>query len=224
MQPVATAWLVFTIPLVVVHAAWLWSSLVGAIDWCIPYWSGCTSISKAARSSDALFLFRSAMTLNAGLLILFWLHVAAFLRLNRLAGHSCYWIIGLGVTGALFLVVYANFLGYSGEVYRFMRHYGVTVYFGFTVLAQMLLLRQWRQLPAHTGKRQVKAIHGLCWWMLLLGLASSGCNLLLPDPLKDMWENIIEWHFALSMNIYFALVALLWQSLGYRQQPLQEST
>lgn len=222
MQPTHTAWLVFLIPLLTVHTCWLWSSLTGAIEWCLPYWSGCVSISRAARSSDALFLFRAAMLINACLLAIYWLQACSFLKLQA-QRQSIAWMRVTGITGAAFLVLYVDFLGTDGAVYQLLRRYGVTFYFALTLLAQLLLLRQLLPL-VHAQPAMapwIKAKTWLCWWILGLGLASIAGNALLQDPAKDRWENIMEWHFALAMNAYFGLSAILWQRLGYRQQPVQ---
>lgn len=221
MQPVHTAWLVFLIPLLTVHACWLWSSLTGAIEWCLPYWSGCTSISRAARSSDALFLFRAAMMINACLLAIYWLQAGNLLRLQG-KRQPIIWMQLTGMAGVAFLILYVDFLGTNGELYQLLRRYGVTFYFAFTLLAQLLLLRQLLPLtqtqPA--AAPWIKAKTWLCWWILALGIASIAGNALLQDPAKDHWENIMEWHFALAMNTWFGLSAVLWQRLGYRQQPV----
>ncbi len=211
MQPVHTAWLVFLIPLLIVHAVWLWSTGLGVIEPCLPYLSGCVSISKAARSSDALFLFRAGMILNAALLIHFWLLVRQWLALYQ---ERTLALPILGIIAALFLVLYANFLGSQGEFYQLLRRYGVTIYFSFTVLAQMLLVHRLLQLNIGAQLTQIKT--GLCIWLLTLGIISVLCNALLDGDAKDRWENIIEWHFALGMNSYFLLTALLWKKVGYR--------
>jgi len=224
MQPTHTAWLVFLIPLFAVHASWLWSSLVGAIDWCLPYWSGCVSISRAARSSDALFLFRAAMLANATLLVIYWLQAGSFLSLHPLnKRRQIRWMQVVGISGALFLALYADFLGTNGHIYQLLRQYGVTFYFSLTLLAQLLFLRQLLPLANEfpPAARWLTAKNWLCWWILALGLASILGNTLLDGAAKDRWENIIEWHFALAMNSYFLCTAILWQRLGYRQQPVQ---
>jgi hypothetical protein len=222
MQPTHTAWLVFLIPLLTVHTCWLWSSLAGAIDWCLPYWSGCASISRAARSSDALFLFRAAMLINACLLAIYWLQASSFLKLQA-KQQPIAWMQVTGITGAVFLVLYVDFLGTQGEIYQLLRRYGVTFYFALTLLAQLLFLRPLLLLAQEqpAAAPWIKAKTWLCGWILGLGLASIAGNALLEDPAKDRWENIMEWHFALAMNAYFGLSAVLWQRLGYRQQPVQ---
>jgi len=217
VQPVHTAWLIFLLPLLVVHGAWLWSSMAGAIDWCLPYWSGCTSISRAARSSDALFLFRAVMTFNAALLVSYWLHVSHYLALYSAPKTATRPLNIIGITGAIFLVLYANFLGSDGDFYQLLRRYGVTIYFSFTVLAQMLFLRQLLlRFPAKPVWITYKT--WLSVGLLLLGLTSVFCNALLTGDARDRWENIIEWHFALGMNSYFLFSALLWHHTGYSLQ------
>lgn len=212
MQPVHTAWLLFWIPLLTVHIAWIWSSWVGAIDYCLPYWSGCTSISRAARSSDALFLFRSVMTMNAMLLIIYWLHIQQFLSLyNRTAIRLQY----LGIISAFFLVLYANFLGTQGDIYRLLRQYGVTIYFSFGVLAHMLFAKHLLKLNETKIRVYVQGNLLLSLLILLLGITSIICNLVLDGEEKDRWENIIEWYFALAMNMYFLLTALIWKRLKF---------
>jgi len=224
MQPTHTAWLVFLIPLFAVHASWLWSSLVGAIGWCLPYWSGCVSISRAARSSDALFLFRAAMLVNATLLCIYWLQAGSFLSLRASSpSQGKRWMQAAGIIGAVFLALYADFLGTNGPVYQLLRQYGVTFYFSLTLLAQLLFLRQLLPLANEflPSARWITAKTWLCWWILALGLASILGNALLDGEAKDRWENIIEWHFAMSMQGYFIFTAILWQRMGYRQQPVQ---
>lgn len=212
MQPVHTAWLLFWIPLLTVHITWIWSSWVGAIDTCLPYWSGCTSISRAARSSDALFLFRSVMTMNAVLLIIYWLQIGKFLSLFK---RSAVRLQCLGIIAAFFLVLYANFLGTQGDVYRLLRQYGVTIYFSFTVLAQMLLISHLLKINEIKIRPYVQGKLWLSMWILTLGIISVICNALLEGEAKDRWENIIEWHFALAMNMYFLLTALLWKRMQF---------
>ena len=51
-------------------------------------------------------------------------------------------MLSLGVVSAFALAVYATFLGTEGDIYRFLRRYGVIVYFGFGYLAQLALMRR----------------------------------------------------------------------------------
>lgn len=123
----------------------------------------------------------------------------------------------LGAIGALFLVLYAVFLGTEGQAYRLMRRYGVIFYFTFTVLAQFLYTRQlWRhRIELPESDNVLKAMLALAGFVLLIGLISLGASMTLDNPEKDYWENTTEWWFALAMTVYFGLVARLWQQSGF---------
>lgn len=217
MQPSKIAWTVCLLPLFCVHASWIWSSSVGAIPWCLPYWDGCASISRAARSSDALFLFRAGMILSAAWLIMYWRLCSHFLQRWKFAQRSLAMLI-LGYLGAMFLVLYADFLGTEGTVYRLMRRYGVIFFFTFTVLAQYFftrdLLRNKSQLKA--VYRHLQTMLGLGLFILIIGFISLGATILLDNPEKDRWENVTEWWFALAMMAYFGVTALMWKKLRYQ--------
>ena len=213
MQPKTTAWIVCLIPLLTVHLCWLWSSLVGSIPFCFPYWTGCTSISRAARLSDALFLFRAGMIFSAGYLMLYWYYSSLYISQKCWSQRQSRFILGLGYTGALFLILYADFLGTEGKVYRLMRQYGVIFYFTFTVLAQMLFTRQ---LWHHRNEMEdsltyIKSMLYLGIIVLIVGFTSLWATATLENPAKDKWENLTEWWFALTMTVYFGLTAKIWE-------------
>jgi len=124
----------------------------------------------------------------------------------------------LGYLGAMFLVLYADFLGTEGTVYRLMRRYGVIFFFTFTVLAQYFftrdLLRNKSQLKA--VYRHLQTMLGLGLFILIIGFISLGATILLDNPEKDRWENVTEWWFALAMMAYFGVTALMWKKLRYQ--------
>ena len=217
MQPSVIAWTVCLLPLFCIHVSWQWSASVGAIPWCNPYWDGCVSISRAARSSDALFLFRAGMILSAAWLIMYWRLCGYFLQTRKWV-EKPYAMLVLGYLGAIFLVLYADFLGTDGAVYRLMRRYGVIFFFTFTVLAQYLYTRQLlhHQSELQLVSKHLKAMLGLGLFILIIGFISLGATIALENPAKDRWENTTEWWFALAMMAYFGVSAALWQRLVYK--------
>ena len=197
-----TALLAGLLPIAAVHACYALSVQAGHVPLCFPYIEGCTSISRAARHGLANPLFKVVMLPVAALLMRFWLQAATRLHdaaRSRRVG-AMRWI---GMIGALFLVPYVVFLGLDGEFARWMRRYGVTVYFSFTVLAQMLLA----SLLPQGGLRI--ALIGLCGAMLLLGLSSLPMQHLLAD--RDAVVNAIEWCYALLMSAGFVCAGIAWR-------------
>lgn len=206
LHPAWIALIVGIAPILVVHACYALSIQAGTAPACIPYIEGCTSISRAARHGLANHVFKAVMLPCAALIALFWWWVAAWLRTIKPDGAQRTRIgamHALGFIGALFLVLYATFLGVEGDVYRWMRRYGVTVYFSFTVLAQLLLASA---LPAGTWLRRALASIGAL--MLLLGLASIPLQHVFAE--RDVAVNALEWNYALLMSTAFILVGVHW--------------
>ena len=202
-------------PLLATNGALLVTILEGGLPWCLPYIDGCTTISSAARSGNSIYLFRVPMTAFGVLLIVFWIYVFHWLRAlqgrSSAMSHSILW---LGIIGALFLLVYIDFLGTTGEINRFMRRVGILFYFCFTALGQLLLLYQHKKLSSQTNKHELHqgALNfqlGLLWLMLLIGLSSIVLGVL--DLKTYEIENIVEWNYSLLMDLYFAAMIVLWK-------------
>lgn len=189
---------------VAAHAAYLLSIHGGHVPACVPYTEGCVSISRAARHGWGNHLFRLLVIPCAVLHALVWLLAQRWLRGG--------WAMAvLGVVSAIALAVYATFLGTEGETYRFLRRYGVVVYFGFGYLAQLALMRRASRMQALPAR----VIAGMSWIavaMLALGVANVVVGLLVAEPeAKDRWENVFEWWLGLLMVGWYAVLAYGWK-------------
>lgn len=145
-----------------------------------------------------------------------WLVYVAWLKDIGASGQSLKWIGWLGVLAAISLVVYSTFLGTEGTAYRWLRRYGVIVYFGFTYLCMVVATGQVRtrlfesavQFPA----RLQRALILLLLATLLMGLTSVLVSPLLgSEDLKNRLENVLEWHVGLAFSLYFFAIAWLWR-------------
>ncbi len=204
---------VAVILMVAVHLAWWISVQTGYIPFCVPYLEGCTSISRAARHGLGNHLFRLMVLPCALLVAANWWSAREWLRTPEGgAGERIFLVLGL--VSAFALAVYATFLGTEGEAYRFLRRYGVTVFFGFGFLAQLgfmhLAVRQER-LP----RRLSIGMTSVCVVMLALGVVSVASTFVLSDAAHDRVENALEWQLGLLLVIWFALQARAWYSDGY---------
>ncbi len=213
--PIALAcWLLPTTAVLITYAV---SASRGQAPACFPFLEGCTSISGAARQDPSIHIFRAMMLPTATLIAAYWLLVRAWLGHLGETGRARNWITALGLVGALFMVLYVVFLGTDGRAYELMRRYGVTVYFSFTALAQLVLAARLSRLPVeaqlHVGRGVIRAKTGFGAVMLLLGLANIPLANYFPELQID---NSIAWNFALLMHGYFALTAIAWSRAGYR--------
>lgn len=183
------------LPVVAVNACYVIASQAGHVPVCLTYVDGCTSISATGRYGVTYWLFKLTMLPVSVLLVLFW----SWLARERLLGRAAYIA---GITGAAFLVLYIVFLGTQGDVYRLMRRYGVFVYFLGTFIAQIAATRNLGRLPDRAAAaRPLLAQRALLFVMLLLGLAEVPLGTFGMED--DRAENIIEWNFALLMQLWF---------------------
>ncbi|WP_141453111.1 hypothetical protein [Pseudoxanthomonas sp. z9] len=195
--------------LVATHLA-LWLSIqAGYVPACVPYWEGCTSISRAARHGLGNHLFRLLVIPCAVLHGASWWVAGRWLRDDE-GRASRWWMLVLGLFSASALAIYATFLGTEGEVYGFLRRYGVTVYFGFGFLAQLLLMR-WARALRRMSPALLKAMAVLCVAMLGLGVGNVVASALVADDsLRDRVENALEWQLGLLLVGWHLLLARGW--------------
>ncbi|HEX4895348.1 MAG TPA: hypothetical protein VFV11_03355 [Solimonas sp.] len=172
--------------LLAVHAAYLLSASAGRVPWCWPYIEGCTSISRAARHGEANLLFKLLMLPHAVLLAAFWWRLAA-----ALASPLPVVMRATGMAGAAFLALYVLTLGADGGLYGWMRRYGITGFFGLTLLAECLAVRQ--LLPSPRRGPLLAA----CAALLGGGLLSLPLQHWAAD--RDAAVNALEWAYALLL-------------------------
>lgn len=208
------AWLTVLVPITAAHLAYFVSAAGGHVDWCVPYWDGCTSISRAGRFGLSNHLFRALMLPHAAQLMMFWGLVWLWLRALRPdAGRRSAAVLVLGTVAALFLILYASFLGVEGAVYQWLRRYGINVFFSFSVLAQMLviaLLQPVQQLP-NLLRRTMLAFAAA---LLILGLLSLPLQHIVRDADRAM--DALEWNYALLMALFYGLLGIAWGATDFR--------
>ena len=197
------AGLAMALPWIAVHSCWLLSVDAGYVTACNPYLDGCTSISATGRHGLAFYLFKMLMIPTAMLYLAVWLIAAQWLRG---LGQRPWALLLCGAVGALFLILYATFLGTDGELYTWLRRFGARMFFALTAFAQLLLA--WHLWRAAFKAWWARGILWLCGLQLAIGIASLPLPLLLADP--DAWQNIVEWNYALAMNAVFGLLAAGW--------------
>lgn len=205
--------LIFLIPAVAANVAVEISQHLGLVPACNVYLQGCTSISAAGRREPAIFLFRGTLIPLAVLLALFW-HITR-LWLEALGERSRLRLRAMefsGLVSALFLILYVVHLGSEGETYRLMRRYGVSVFFAFSFLAQVLTSGSlWMRARAGApvpSPRLCTALVAWCALVLACGLASLPFAEWALD--RSAANNIVEWNLAGLMMGWFILVQFAW--------------
>jgi hypothetical protein len=181
---------------------------------CNPLLDGCVSISRAGRHDLPNIVFRALLLPGATLQGIVWLLAGSWLRrLGAPRDRLLRLLPWVGLTAALFLVLYGTFLGTEGPGYRWMRRYGVVFYFGFTCIAMLVVAGAVQRVTATSGRLRHSAtlLYLLVAVLPLLGLANSTSPLYLrSEAAQDAFGNITEWWGALVFTVFFVALAWLW--------------
>ncbi len=194
-----------------IGAAYIVSATDGYVPWCVPFISGCDSISATGRHGWGFFVFKATMLPAAALGAIYWYLCGIWLRACASASRADTVIVALGIAGAMFLALYVTFLGSDGDVYRLMRRYGTVGYFGCTFLAQLLYSRRAQLLTGNSALARTKVWLGL--GMLIGGIVFAGIANLAAE--KEAIQNVSEWLFAAGLTGYPALTWLMWRQTGF---------
>ena len=204
------------LPMVATLIAYPLSVRLGLVELCNPFVDGCTSISRAARHGLPNHLFRALLLPAAVLQGLSWMLCTAWLRgLGAAPTRKLRALPWLGLAAAAFLVLYGTFLGTEGSAYRWMRRYGVVVYFGATCIA-MLIVSGAAQGAVRQARGVARALYALCIALPLLGLV----NTLAPSfdasaATIDALQNSTEWWGGLVFTLFFLAIAWLWRETRF---------
>lgn len=197
------------LPLLGVHISYVMAAYHHEVSWCIPYLTGCSSISEAGRQPPASYVFRATVISGAVFMIFYWQLMKAWLQKLGDNLHIIPKILPyLGTVACLFLIIYATVLGSEGDFYQLLRRHGIIVFFGLTALAQLLTTYR----LAHFKQTCLFSIFywklGICSAQLGLGLISIP---ILAFYEQDEIKDILEWNFALLMMSFFILSYIAWR-------------
>ena len=201
------------VPALIVITTYFVSALNGHVGWCCPVLDGCTSISATGRYGVSYYIFKAGMLPMSALLAVFWwLSREWLLSSGAEESVATRAMVTLGCASAVFLVLYAVFLGSDGDVYRLLRRYGVNLHFGLQFLAQALLAGQLlsmsRRLPVPMPSWLAPALLSVLGLMLLIGLASIPLANVMSN--RNQPQNMAAWSVALLVTAYYLLIWVAW--------------
>lgn len=204
--------LLAVLPTAAVTVTYFIAAREGFVDWCIPFWDSCTSISATARQGLAFYLFKLTMVPMALLYWFYWRQCG--LALGNPWQTTRNNLTVLGGIAALALLAYVLALGLAGHSLQLTRRIGIILFFAFTYLCQLLVVRRQMLLtlsaPAQRWQQFLLAL------ILLVGLLSLVLDVLMSD--YDLIEDAFEWNLALLLHINFLLASIGWRQLS-RPEP-----
>ncbi len=207
------------LPLLGTTIAFVLSVEQGLIPVCNPFVDGCVSISRAARHGLPNILFRAMVLPAAVLQAAVWWLCPAWLSSQQcsvtLKQRALPW---LGLAAGVFLILYGTFLGTEGEGYRFMRRYGVVLYFGLTCIGMLIVSGEMHRISRDDrGHRSTaSALLGVCLALPVLGLVHVLLPLALPtEAVRDALQNVTEWWAGVIFTTFFLVLAWAWRRSGF---------
>ena len=191
----------FFLPLLTIIISFIWSANLNLINWCIPNFDGCTSISRVGRYEPVVYFFKPLMLIYAIFLGLFWKNYYELLNFDNI--NISKFSLLIAYCSILFLVLYIIFLG-EGKLYKFFRQIGIFIYIFFTVLTQIIFSNKLKSL-SYFNKKIGYLIY---YYSLILGLVGL---LLFPFMIMKIIEitnfkNIVSWNYFLLIQIYFLII------------------
>jgi hypothetical protein len=205
-------------PLVTLITTYIISASKGQIPVCLPLLEGCTSISAAGRQVPSIFVFRALMIPAAVMLGLYWALTLAWVR-RQCSGQKrkpTTWIVAVGICGAFFLMMHAVFLGGEGESLSLLRRFSVALFFGLTLLAELMQVR-WllfmRRIDSVAPLWLPKALLWIGALTLVLGVGSLAVSAAFH---KNEYNNIAAWNLMVLLYLHVLLTAFGWRATGFR--------
>ena len=153
----------FFLPLLTIIISFIWSANLNLINWCIPNFDGCTSISRVGRYEPVVYFFKPLMLIYAIFLGLFWKNYYELLNFDNI--NISKFSLLIAYCSILFLVLYIIFLG-EGKLYKFFRQIGIFIYIFFTLLTQIIFSNKLKSL-SYFNKKFGYLIY---YYSLILGL------------------------------------------------------
>jgi len=201
------------VPLATVNACYLVAVALEHVPACIPYVSGCTSVSSTGRIAPERIIFLAGMLPTAVLLVFFWQRCAVFLKHAGRFGAGLPILRVLGVVAGLSLLAYALTLGSDDPVHRQLRRAGINGFALSTFSAQVLFVSLYRSLRVAGTNVLWQWLVGLSLALPLLSIAAEVAKH--AGAPRHAANNIVAWNAFVVASAYYAVVARVWWHHGF---------
>ena len=139
---------VAVVPLVTINISYLMAVATEHLPACIPYLSGCTSVSATGRVAPESLIFKTGMLLSAVALPLLWHRSATFLQTGGKRPSRVFLLRVFSLLAALSLTLYAVTLGIKGDDFRLLRRIGIDGFAFSNLITEVLFIVLYRPTDA----------------------------------------------------------------------------
>ena len=192
----------FIIPILTVTVSYLISIHLDLVPKCIPFFEGCTSISRTGRYEPIKYFFKFFMFIYVLLLFFYW-----YCLINYIQNKNKHTLYALSFFSLIFLILYLTFLG-EGKVYEFFRRIGIYIYILFTVLTQYsvskIIIKNKKLLKNNFNFRFVNLKNLLSLFLICVGILLLPILIIKIDEYPNI-KNIISWNYFVLIQLYFLI-------------------
>jgi hypothetical protein len=200
------------------HLSYLIAATQGHVPWCFPWIDSCTSISATGRQWPERGVFKPLMTIAALCVAAsFWLSARWLAALGDVPSRTQRLLPHIAWLMALCIVAYVAALGEAGQAARLLRKTGVTLGFGLTFLAEILLLARMAALQRVRDVPWPRSRFRLLFALIALTLVLGVTSVLLSafHAGYARMDDAFEWVFALLLNGWLLVLGLAWRDSGF---------
>tara|TARA_Y100000591_G_C21762567_1_gene660906 strand:+ start:102 stop:740 length:639 start_codon:yes stop_codon:yes gene_type:complete len=192
----------FIIPILTVTISYIISINLDLVPKCIPFFEGCTSISRTGRYEPIKYFFKFFMFIYVLLLFFYW-----YCLINYIQNKNKHTLYALSFFSLIFLILYLTFLG-EGKVYEFFRRIGIYIYILFTVLTQYSvskrIIKNKKLLENNFNFRFVNLKNLLSLFLICVGILLLPILIIKIDEYPNI-KNIISWNYFVLIQLYFLI-------------------
>tara|TARA_B100001123_G_C15325114_1_gene1029280 strand:+ start:98 stop:1141 length:1044 start_codon:yes stop_codon:yes gene_type:complete len=183
-----------------------------------PYFYGEVSISRTARYSPAVFVFKPLMILTAFLLLFYWVNILYFFndtKINDETNKFSKKFFYFGILSCVFLILHVIFLGvsYDSELFQKMRRIIIILFILFEMCAQIFLTQSLfkfrNELKSYINPLILK-IKIIFVSIAFFITCVSFVILVFYDP-STAFKHVLEWNYFTLLLFYYILSRLLFR-------------
>jgi hypothetical protein len=204
------------VPLVTINVCYMLGVALEHLPACIPYLSGCTSVSSTGRIAPESLVSKAGLLSSAVILALLWLRCATFLQLGGKAPSRLILLRVFGFLAALFLALYSVTLGLREEEYRILRRIGIDGFALSSLLAQVLFIVLYRPMRIDATKKLTRWLIALCIALPLLGIAAEVAKW--AGVPRRAANNTVAWNAFVVTSAYYAVLGRIWWHHGFTRE------
>lgn len=201
------------VPLVTINVCYVLGVSLDHLPACIPYLSGCTSVSSTGRIAPESLVSKVGLLSSAVILALLWLRCATFLQLGGQVPSRLTLLRVLGFLAALFLALYSVTLGLREEEYRILRRIGIDGFALSSLCAQVLFIVLYRPMRIDATQKLTPWLIAFCIALPLLGIAAEVAKWL--GAPRHAANNTVAWNAFVVTSAYYAVLGRIWWHHGF---------